>query len=273
MASLSNHFLLQSFTDFYQEFVLAKKALRKGRLAEYLQLSAAGETPSLELMIAVLFKQLRTRLGEQQGEIRRNASIMEQKDYLRVLYVICVLTDEQMLFDMGPEVAELWRKELLETAFFGTAEAGSRFYQRVDELLGKRGDPERSSDLAAVYLVSLSLGFRGRYRSPSAAAELKRIQLKLYRQLEKPVQSDSLFYQAYQHHLTEVEDPSRHRVAPLSKWRACGYIAVAAYLLISSIIWFSNQSRLENMVAAFDCGARCDSKQSSDQVGSTGSQP
>lgn len=231
---------------------MARLAIKRRRLAEFLGISTEDELPGGELLVSMLFQKLHSTLLTQQKRIRKEATVAQQKDYLRLLYVMATLTDELLLLDTDWEFANLWQEELLEEAMFQTSEAGTRFYHYAEELMSDRSGFENKSDLAAVFLVAISLGFRGRYRGKSGKLELQKVRQQLFSRLDSRPRSDHLFTQAYQNTISESEDPVRDRIAPLSRWYKYGATAFATYIVVSSLIWKASSEILIDRINSLD---------------------
>ena len=74
-----------------------------------------------------------------------------------------------------------WEEDLIEQHYFGTAIAGEEFFVRLKEV----GPDEEQ--VAEIYFLALSLGFKGRYRSrPEEREEMKQ---RLYRSLPDRLRS------------------------------------------------------------------------------------
>jgi hypothetical protein len=76
------------------------------------------------------------------------------------IYVMAVLADEVFVHSEW-EGREYWLNHLLEARLFQTHAAGEIFFRRLEALL--RREDEAAAELAIVYLMALSLGFRGKY--------------------------------------------------------------------------------------------------------------
>lgn len=94
--------------------------------------------------------------------------------YERAKYPLVALADEVAL-NTEWSGREKWEEDLLEQHFFGTAVAGEEFYVRLKEVA-----PDQDQ-LAEIYFLCLSLGFKGRYRS--RPEERREMQQRLYRSL------------------------------------------------------------------------------------------
>ena len=267
MDTLNSHFLLKSFTDYYQELAAARLAITNSRLAKYLNVD--DKNPSEQWLVTLLFKRLRSGLLSQQRRVAKIGSASEQNDYQKLLYLMCILTDELLILDTKWDSASLWEKHLLETAFFDSAEAGTKFFTQIDELINDRVSIDNRGDLAAAHLMAISLGFRGRYRSDQGQTNIQKQREKLFGLLETSSADAKLFFQAYQYSIRQTEDPKEHRLSPLSRWYRFGGIALFLYLVISTSIWYFNAAELNHLINALNCGEACAANSTSDQQGSS----
>ena len=79
----------------------------------------------------------------------------------QALFPIVAFIDEAILTSTWKEKVE-WQRESLQRSFFNTTNSGYEFYERLNKL-NRQGD-DRS--VREVYLLCLSLGYKGRYFSP-----------------------------------------------------------------------------------------------------------
>lgn len=273
MTVLNEHFIIGAFADYYQELVMAKTAIASGKFQDYLGSNSISSNSIDADVLGAIYKKLKAKLTKQQRFIRANTTAFEQHDYLKVLYAACVITDEQFLFDVDwggqknqQKLQQLWQDDyLLERSFFKTEDAGFSVYEKIDEILKERVNDNNRSDLIAVYLLLLTLGFRGKYRTSimRKSKQLEETKRKLYRALDKPLDQDQIFAQAYQHLLAVTEDPNIHRMAPLKRWYQYSCYAVIAYLLLSSIIWLSLTAGLKDEVESLISSKACTPNNSS----------
>jgi type VI secretion system protein ImpK len=139
---------------------------------------------------------------------------LEERRLEEIRYVLATFADELLV--MAPWYGrEAWRENLLEDALFDTHDAGDRVFDNVERLLREK-DSARA-EVAAVYLMALSLGFEGRYRGIGAGTHLQQVQRELFMLIaQRPPEPDAptrhLLDQAYAHTLTERTD----RRLPLS---------------------------------------------------------
>lgn len=95
-------------------------------------------------------------------------------------YALVALADEVALETEWAGQDE-WEEDLVEQHYFGTAIAGEEFFVRLKEVA-----PDEDQ-LAEVYFLCLSLGFKGRYRSrPEEREEMKQ---RLYRSVPARLES------------------------------------------------------------------------------------
>ena len=91
----------------------------------------------------------------------RDAGTYGSEFYREAQYVMAALADEVFL-QLDWEGRNYWLSNLIESQIFQTHISGELFFQRLDRILQERDPALR--ELAAVYFMALSMGFRGRYR-------------------------------------------------------------------------------------------------------------
>jgi type VI secretion system protein ImpK len=124
--------------------------------AEALVLQAAENS---SLLARKLARQLAGRIGAA-GDWQVHAA----------QFAFVALVDEVLLYQPWPAQG-LWHETPLEQRLFGSRIAGERLPAQIDTLL-KEHDP-LNRDLAGLYLMCLTLGFRGRLRSAGGAEQSK----------------------------------------------------------------------------------------------------
>lgn len=163
-------------------------------------------------------------------------------------YVLAAFTDECFL-ELDWAGREYWRNNLTETHLFGSRAAGQRIFDRIDELLST-GAPARAP-MAAVYLLALGLGFRGRFRSAGGEVEVQRRKKALWAWIERTspgllVGGPRVSPQAYDH---TVQEGTLMELATPARWWVLAALVVCLWFGASFYIW----SRL-----ALDVTARID---------------
>lgn len=150
-------------------------------------------------------------------------------------YALTALIDEWLIHDTRWSFREEWCRAPLESAMYGTRSAGRMFFAKIVGLVrGDRGDPIRR-ELAALYLLTLKLGFRGEWHEDNKV-QLGRFQEALSGQLPAPDPNEQhAFPQAYRYGPDKT--PGK-RLVPLGRWWRYCAVGLAAYLVASSVVWF-----------------------------------
>jgi type VI secretion system protein ImpK len=162
-------------------------------------------------------------------------------------YIITILADEIFL-NLRWEGAKFWRYTLLEKQLFQTEVAGDKFFSMMDEVVSSVED----NDIAFLYLMALSLGFKGRYRGIGNADEhLAWYKSRLYALLNtKPAR---LFFpgkarmidSCYEHTNTINNESS----LPDSRfWSWCIIFIVFVYIIISYCVWYDITGEMKDVL-------------------------
>ena len=99
-----------------------------------------------------------------------------EEDMRSALFAVAAWVDETLLTCDWPAV-EAWQRLLLQRQFFGLSNAGVAFFER----LAKLGDGQ--ADVEEVYVLCLSMGFKGRFGHGGDARELADIRLRAMRRV------------------------------------------------------------------------------------------
>lgn len=241
--------LLARFADFHQEVANLRRAIAEGRLPAWL--AGAGEAAPLqgqELALRVSSR-LAGMLRAQAREAAAHGSNLEIKALTMAQYAMAALADEIFIFDAELEWPgrEHWLDVLLEARLFGTHDAGRRFFAYADQIMRSHERTPLHAELAALFLLALQLGFKGRHRGPSGAAALRDYRRRLLRfsgMGAGSVPPHPAFAQAYAH-LAQGARDVRH--APLSRWFALGRTALLAYLVLSTLLWLALMHPLQKL--------------------------
>lgn len=163
--------------------------------------------------------------------------------YKEAQYVMAVLADEIFLSISWPG-RDYWKQDLLETRLFGSYNAGEQFFSRLEALLAN-GDRVQS-ELAAVYLMALSLGFKGKYRGSLDLARLDDYRKQLYQMVYRRPASlgtgqERLSPQAYEN---TVEEGVRRWLPSPSRWYALVALCLLVFLIAGHWIWIDTTAPL-----------------------------
>ncbi len=110
-----------------------------------------GQPDQLRKEIAVLFQELDKR-GRQSGH--------SEEDLKATRYALCALMDETILNSRWP-YKDQWADLPLQLEHFGEHMAGERFFQLLERI---RRKGSRKADLLEVFIITLILGFQGKYK-------------------------------------------------------------------------------------------------------------
>ena len=150
--------LLLQFREFYAEVVRLKDIIRSGPKAAPLP-SQTGQGPESGDFSESISRRLVSLLERQALEADRSGGAFAYERFQEARYVMAGLADEIFLHLDWVGRAN-WN--LLEFQLFQSHSAGDVVFERLDNLL-QRQDPV-NVDLAAIYLLALSLGFQGKFR-------------------------------------------------------------------------------------------------------------
>jgi type VI secretion system protein ImpK len=204
------------------------------------------------LLAEEALRRLQTLLEMQALDAGRRGGEYGVLYYKEAQYVMAALADEIFLTLDWPG-RDAWRADLLETRLFGTYDAGEKFYRRLETLL-KTGDRVQA-EIAVVYLMALTLGFRGRYgggRHEDRILEYRR-RLYYYIYRKAPDLADPthrLSDQAYRH--TSTVATSRMLPSP-ARWLWLLAAVVLVYLVAAHFVF---EGTLEPLMNALDVAER-----------------
>jgi type VI secretion system protein ImpK len=164
-------------------------------------------------------------------------------------YIMTILADE-IFINLRWDGAKYWRFSLLEKQFFQSEVAGDQFFKMLDEVVYNYDS--HTEEMAFLYLMTLSLGFKGRYRDMDSAGEhIAWYKDRLYSMLHS--KSSRLFYpgrqriieSCYEYTSTENNDAN----LPDAKfWSWCITSVVALYIIISYCVWYSITSDIDSVL-------------------------
>lgn len=240
----SDSFLLRSFREFYRELLRLKsqiQSLREG----WNEVTSSAVTGSAAKEV---WQRLMDLFEQQEVEAKRVGGEYGYQLYKEAQYAMVVLADEVLLTTSWAGRAE-WNDNLLESALFRSHAAGDVFFQRVDVLLNNR--ETLRAEIAAIYLLTLSLGFQGRYRNSEAASDLFSYRSKLYGfiyQRQPELLKQSLSFNEQPYHNT-VDDSEETRLPNVRKWGVATVGVFVLYLAITGGIWTLLVSDLRAVIA------------------------
>jgi type VI secretion system protein ImpK len=225
-------YLLRAFREFYAEVVRQRRAV----LADPWPRAGEGDASAAATPDGAVSGRLQALLERQALEAGQLGGQAGAALYRDAQYVMAAVGDEVFLH-LEWWGRRAWAGALLESRLFGSQVAGERVFDQIDQLLRDR-DPVRR-DLAAVYLMVLSLGFQGRYRESSDAFRLEEYRRELFgfvfRRQPSLVRGERrLFPAAYEHTLRSAPPPPSRRA---TRWAAVLAGVTLAYLLAAGVAW------------------------------------
>lgn len=113
-----------------------------------------------------------------QSEASANCGPGASDDYHEACFAVCAWIDEGIL-NAGWEHRDLWLAEQLQRIYYGTSDAGDRFFQHLRDL---RPDQH---EVREVFYLCLALGFAGRYCNPEDTPYLEQIMAANLKLLEQ----------------------------------------------------------------------------------------
>lgn len=192
-------------------------------------------TPEIALTVRI-WEQMARYLDEKMFEVRHAPSALSRDLLEELVYIMAAFADETFICLVDWPGTTYWRNNLMEVRLFRSQISGQVIFRRIDSLLMREdyGAPE----LCAVYLMVLSLGFRGRYlRNPEAAAIYKK---KLYDRLVliNPGlrrESQHFFPEAYRY---TVSEGSPVKLPDPKRWWQMVAAIVGVWLVASTVVWW-----------------------------------
>ena len=91
-----------------------------------------------------------------------------REDYDQARYAVCAWIDETVLAAEWTPKAR-WRPELLQRLYYQSADAGEKFFERLNRL------GVQQNGIREVYFLCLALGFEGRHCGPEGVYALEQL--------------------------------------------------------------------------------------------------
>lgn len=228
-----NSTIAENFQAFYYEILRQKeKALRLSIPSEIF------EDPSAPVTVEAIQTKLRSTLQEQLVKMEYAVGLGNTAVFRDAQYLMVSLADEIFLtLQWGG--ARIWESQLLEAQIFQTQIAGEYVFKKLDLLL-ESSEPSRE-DLAYLYFMVLSLGFRGKYRGMDEEGKIQWYLNHLYKIIQgrfpKLTQSDKalLIKECYDFTLTE---PAGKGLPDNRTWAIIIGGVVIIYVLITYVVWY-----------------------------------
>jgi len=241
--------LPRQFHEFYRKVIYQKQKIRtyeeRPVISEETDEAGThrGDAQALSTYLLGVLEQQALEAGRLGGEY--GASI-----YKEAQYVMAALADEIFLYKEW-EGKEAWKSQLLEVKLFGTHVAGELFYKRLDKLLKERD--MAFTGMAVVYLLALSLGFRGKFRDKDDGGQLDYYRGQLFSFIYRKNPdlfniSRRLFPEAYAYTLEQGPGKMLPRI---SQWMGLIVLIVIIYVFVSHLLWVQLTDDMIRLVEKF----------------------
>ncbi|HLD95826.1 MAG TPA: DotU family type IV/VI secretion system protein [Alphaproteobacteria bacterium] len=234
-----NRYLVNYFQNFYFEVIRLKEKVVQAEDFQDLEDSQSEELPPQEVLALSIQRKLKTILNDQQIKISKQAGDYTLRQFQEALYIMAALADEVFL-TLDWFGRKIWKEHLLEKHFFQTQLAGEQFFTRLDDLLSSP-DALRK-EIAPLYLLSLGLGFKGKFTKSEDLQKLNAYQKKLFEVIEghspKLYQDDErvlLMPECYEHTILQE---SYKKLPDIRRWTFAFLSVIGVYLFASYFLWY-----------------------------------
>lgn len=252
-ADHSESLLYLYFHEFYSEVARLKKRIASHGIATSSHVQQGDEDIDVRVTPAYIHQQLLPILERQRADAAQRGGEYGATLYREAQYLMAALTDEIFLHTLEWEGKEDWRSHLLETRLFSSYIAGDKVFKNLDTLL-KESNPVYS-DLARIYLIALSLGFKGKYRKLPEEGQLERYKHQLYSfitQNNPERLHEYLHFNPDKHLFPDtyaytINEEKRKSLPSLFPWAAALAASLAILLVISYFLWHHHTDPLHQM--------------------------
>ncbi len=182
----------------------------------------------------IIYKNLAGRIKE---ILEHQKSITFELQVREVIYIMVSLADEIFL-NTSWDGKKYWEDNMLEKHFFGTQIAGEKIFSNIEKLIEKN-DVE-SILIAEIYMKSLSLGFRGKYRDDiNNDKPIDVYRKKLFNFVEKYDKSINMIsYRMFSREYTYTLPTINRQFLPdVSIVNYLYAFVIFMFLVISSVVW------------------------------------
>jgi len=209
--------------------------------------AAEGSTALVHPPTAVR-EQLLAVVRSQEAELTRQGKSAALEYYRQAQYAMVAAADE-LFIRMPWSGASYWSSHLLETACFGTRRAGDAVFARIERLIQQPHPAEK--ELAAVYLTTLALGFRGKYGDGDDDGTIDRYKRQLYEVIfeKQPDLTDTFHRLLPQCYENTIAAGSGRRLRSPRVWWWASAAVVAIWIVVSHMLWLEITTPLYQKIA------------------------
>jgi type VI secretion system protein ImpK len=252
--------LLQKFREFYEEVARLRRVVEStasnrdfesvingaaaaeaapGQLSSDRATQASGGVMTLTgdmppAMVRV-WHEMALYLDQKLYEVKLAANSLSHGYLEELVYLMAAFADETFVCMVDWPGKEYWSEHWMESRLFHSQIAGDDVFRRIDKILTVQD--YGAEELAAIYLMALALGFRGKYLRDPAAVDSYRKKLFDRLLMTNPnLQRGSLrlFPEAYRHTITEGAPV---RLPEPRRWWFVVAGIVGGWLVLSTIAW------------------------------------
>ncbi len=244
---VTQSFLLAQFQEFYAEIIRLKAAAQTNSWQGQTDPEVLPTDDEMTRRQHPIWLRLLAHLHQLAQEAGTDGGPCVADAYREAQYAMAALADETFL-QLDWTGKDEWRGNLLESKLFQSHVAGERLFEKIDHLLESR-EPG-CGEMAAMYLLALSLGFRGKYWGIDDHGQIARYRRELFalvfrRNPDLLHESKHLFPEAYRHTL----DQSRAKKLPNPKGWAMGLVAcVFGFVLVAHGVWWYVTADIDHLV-------------------------
>ena len=232
--------LVPFFLEFHAELQRLKRMAAQGA-------APGAVAPPPDSDPEYIVRRLQTLLESQALLAGRRASASALDQVREAQYVMAALADDVFLYGLEWRGREVWRENVLELRLFGSRYAGERIFENIEEIL--RVQDRRQAELAPIYILALTLGFKGRFRGTPdrGAGAIKDYSRRLFQfAFERPADlrgADQVIANEAYGHVLSGQPPRRMLLRPTWPLAVAG--VVIAFLVVSQVAWMAGMAGMD----------------------------
>jgi type VI secretion system protein ImpK len=214
---------LSHFFEFWEEVEALRREVRHGAQAE----TPAPVPARRRELLAEMLRGQRPSAGR--PDASGGLSRLDEAQYAMVA------TADELFIDLDWDGADSWRMRPLEMELFGTRRAGQEIFARIDRILD--GFSGIDTEMAAVYLTALELGFKGKFADDADRPTLDSYESALRKLVGRlPRTAGPLVPQCYDYTLVAGSGP---RLPASRMWWSAAAAIVGLFLAVLVIVSFT----------------------------------
>ncbi len=193
-----------------------------------------------------IWTNLNNILKNEKKEAERILPSSELKNFQEVLFILVSIIDE-FFVRKEKNISEYWSNNLFEHLYFNTRTAGSRIFEKLEEMIENKTHKKRN--IVYLYLMSLTFGFRGKYYGDSFEDVINNYKRSLFGIIfnKSAYQFESQHYCALSDSIDSLEDKKTNPIQLSNNsiiYKTC-FILIFIYIIGSYGIIYSKKTQLE----------------------------